>query len=111
LLFLLRLILFFLELSASISEPCHSAGRHTEQLFDWPRDFRLLSLFLFRVPLLSLPFPRPLALSPPETMSLSFPFLSLSSVSFTMLIGTILRRHYLYQLMVAPLLKIPLILS
>jgi hypothetical protein len=49
-------------------------------------------------------------------VSLSFPFLSLSSLSFTLLIGTILRRHYLpsrlqwYQL-VATLLKIPLTLS
>jgi hypothetical protein len=61
-------------------------------------------------------------LSPPETVSLyfvSFPFLylSLSSASFTMLIGTILRRHFLpyrlqcYQLLVAPLLKTPLTLS
>jgi hypothetical protein len=47
---------------------------------------------------------------------LFLPFLSLSSASFTTLIGAFLRRHSLiprqwYQLLVAPLLKIPLILS
>jgi hypothetical protein len=67
----------------------------------------------------SLPLSLPLEVSPSQTvsLSLSFPFLSLSSASFTMPIGTILRRHYLpprlqwYQLPVAPLLKIPLTLS
>jgi hypothetical protein len=85
---------------------------------DSPRDFRLLSLFLSRVRYLSLSLP--LVLSPPETVSLSFPLLSLSLFRFmyySMLIVTILRRRYLpprlqwYQLLVAPLLTIPLTLS
>jgi hypothetical protein len=50
-------------------------------------------------------------LSPPDIVSLSFPFfLSLSSGSFTMLIGTILRRHLQWYQSLAPLLKIPLTL-
>jgi hypothetical protein len=63
-----------------------------------------------------LPFAIYLPLAPPLTVSLSFPFLSLSlsSARFTMPIRTIPRHHYLhprpqcYQLLVAPLLKIPL---
>jgi hypothetical protein len=60
-----------------------------------PRDFRLLSLFLFHVHYLSFLFLfhlRSLLLRLFRFLLLFF--LSLSSTSFTMPIGTLLRRHY-----------------
>jgi hypothetical protein len=79
--FLFRLLLFFLGLPATISELCHWAARRMEQLIQRVtlRVPLAVSLLLSRsLPPLSLSLP----LSPPETVSFSFPFLSLSRLIY-----------------------------